>query len=322
MMLMMNQAVCIAYFAQLFDIVCSGAYSRTVATSVGATAAEAVWIPQVIVIVTAALGPPASHAADYFGRKWIFVGSAVFGLVGAIVFARANSFGQVVAGQTISAVFFISQPILIAIASEILPRKWRPVAQGGLNAAGGLGGVVAFLGGQSLIDSSPDGWRKVWYVVTALMGASGVIIAALYWPPPMPLERTMTTGHKLKRLDWIGYVLLAFSLTLICMGLSWAESPYPWSNAHVVATIVVGGVLLIALIVHQTFFQKHGLLDHDLFKKDRNFAIAIAAFCLDGMIFWAYTAYFPFQMATNYHYDTAVIEGSRNCMVSGLECRA
>lgn len=215
--------------------------------------------------------------------------------------------------------FFVSQPILIAVASEILPRKWRPTAQGGLNAAGGIGGVVAFLGGQSLIDSSPDGWRKIWYVVTALMGASGLIIAALYWPPPMPLQKTLTTGEKLGRLDWIGYILLAFSLTLVCMGLSWAESPYPWSNAHVVATIVVGGVLLIALVIHQVFFQKHGLLDHDLFKKDRNFAISIACFCLDGMIFWAYTAYFPFQMATNYHYDQPATEGARNCMVSDMD---
>ena len=125
----------------------------------------------------------------------------------------------------------------------------------------------------------------------------------------------MTTGQKLGRLDWIGYTLLALSLTLICMGLSWAESPYPWRDAHVVATIVVGGVLLIALVVHQTFFQKHGLLDHDLFKKDRNFAISIAAFCLDGMIFWAYTAYFPFQMSVNYLYEEAAVEGARNCMV-------
>lgn len=175
---------------------------------------------------------------------------------------------------------------------------------------------MAFLGGQSLIDSGPSGWRNIWYVVAALMGASGLIVGVLYWPPPMPQQNTLSTNQKFARLDWIGYVLLASSLTFICMGLSWAESPYPWNDAHVVATIVVGGVLLIGLIVHQTFFQKHGLLDHDLFKKDRNFAIAIACFCMDGMIFWAYTSYFPFQMSINYHYNTPELEGARNCMVS------
>jgi hypothetical protein len=189
------------------------------------------------------------------------------------------------------------------------------MAQGGLNAAGGLGGVVAFLGGQSLINMGPEGWRKIWYIVTALMGASGLIIAALYWPPPMPLQKTLTTGEKLKRLDWVGYLLLAAGLALLCMGLSWAESPYAWSNAHVVACIVVGGAVIIALVIHQIFFQKHGLLDHDLFKKDRNFAIAILCFFLDGMIFWAYNSYFPFQMATLYAYDDAAKEGARNCMV-------
>jgi MFS family permease len=300
---------------QLFDIVCSGAYARTVVAAIGASTDVAVWISQVIVIVTATLGLPCSQAADYWGRKWFFVGSSVFGLIGAIVMARANSMGQVIAGQTISSVFFISQPILIAVASEILPRKWRPIAQGGLNVAGGLGGVVAFLGGQSLIDMSPDGWRKIWYIVTALMGASGLIIGLLYWPPPLPLQKTLTTREKLARLDWIGYFLLAAGLTLVCMGLSWAESPYAWRNAHVVACIVVGGVVVIALAVHQTFFQKHGLLDHDLFKKDRNFAIAIGCFFMDGMVFWAYNSYFPFEMSTLYAYDEATKEGARNCMV-------
>ncbi|KIW07205.1 uncharacterized protein PV09_02070 [Verruconis gallopava] len=307
-------ALCIAYFVQLFDIVCSGAYARTIAAAVGTSTDSAVWISQVIVIVTATLGPPASQAADYWGRKWFFVGSSVFGFVGAIVLARAHSIGQVIAGQTISSVFFISQPILIAVGSEILPRKWRPIAQGGLNAAGGLGGVVAFLGGQSLIDQSPSGWRNIWYIITALMGASGIIIATLYWPPPMPLQKTLSASEKFRRLDWVAYFLLAAGLALLCMGLSWAESPYPWSNAHVVACIVVGGMLILALVVHQTFFQKHGLLDHDLFKKDRNFAIAIGCFFLDGMIFWAYNSYFPFEMSTLYAYNSSAIEGARNCM--------
>lgn len=214
-----------------------------------------------------------------------------------MIMARANSFNQVIAGQVVAAVLFINQPIISAVASEILPRKLRPAAQGGLNAAGALGAIVAFLAGTALSEQSLFGWRNIWYICAGIMGASGIIIAALYRPVPLELQRSMTTGHKLGRLDWVGYVLLAAALVPICMGFSWAESPYSWKNSHVVAPLVIGFVMLVVFVIHQVFVNKHGLLDHDLFSRDRNFAISIAAFFADGMVFWAYTAHTPVELS-------------------------
>ncbi|KAK5954684.1 hypothetical protein OHC33_004408 [Knufia fluminis] len=305
-------ALCLVSFAQLFNIVGSGAYSRSIAIAIGG-ADKTVWLSQAIVITTVVLGPPASQAADYFGRKWLIVISAVFGFVGALILSRANSIGQAIGGQVVSSVLYIGQPIVIAVGSEILPRKFRPVAQGGLNAAGAAGGISGLLGGAALTSNSLYGWRNYWYIVAALLGASAIIVAVLYNPPPRPLQKSLSMKEKLGRLDWIAYVLLAICLVLFTVGLSYGNNPYPWTNARVLAPLIVGFCFFVGLIVHQTYLKKDGLIHHGLFKKDRNFAVALGCFFADGMIFWAANNYFSFQVQVLYETDPMLI-GLRFCI--------
>lgn len=299
-------ALCLQYFVQLYNVVGSGAFSRNIAAAIGG-ASETVWLSQAIVIVTVVLGPPASQAADYFGRKWFLVAAGGFGFVGSLILARANSMSQAIGGQVVSSILYIAQPILIAVASEILPRKFRPMAQAGLNGAGALGGIVGLLGGSALTANHLYGWRNYFYIGAALMGVSALILAGLYNPPPRPLQKSLTTKEKLSRLDWVAYFLLAAGLSLFVMGLSWAYNPYSWSNAHVLAPLVIGACLFLALVVHQTWLKKDGLVHHDLFKKDRNFAVSLGCFFVDGMIFWAANNYFAYEVSVLYETNAMLV---------------
>jgi len=215
--------------------------------------------------------------------------------------------GQAIGGQVISSVMYIGQPLIFAVGSEILPRKLRPVAQAGINAAGAAGAIVGILAGGALTSASLYGWRNYWYMVTTLLGVSAIIIGILYNPPPRPLQRSLTVREKLARLDWIGSILLTIGLVLFTIGLSWGDNPYPWSDAHVLAPLIVGFCFFIGLIVHQTYFKRDGLIHHDLFKKDRNFAVALGCFFADGMIFWAANNYFAFQVSTLYETDSMLV---------------
>lgn len=214
---------------------------------------------------------------------------------------------QAIGGQVISAIQYIGQPILTAVGSEILPRKFRPIAQAGLNGAGALGAIFSLLVGTALTSNNLYGWRNVFYIGAAMMGASAIIIALLYNPLPRPLQKSLTLKEKLSRLDWVAYILLASSLVLFVMGLTWAYNPYPWTDTHVLTTLIIGGVLFIALIVHQTWFKKDGLIPHALFKKDRNFAVALGCFFADGMIFWAANSYFAYQVSVLYETDAMLV---------------
>ena len=212
--------------------------------------------------------------------------------------------GQAIGGQVISSVLYIGQPLLIAVGSEILPRRLRASAQAGLNAMGGLGGIAGLLCGSAFTAHNLYGWRNYWYITVALTGFSAITIAALYNPPPRPEQRELSMGAKLKSLDWTGYALLAAGLILFTMGLTWGNNPFSWSDAHVLAPLIVGLVIFGAFIAHQIYLKKDGLIHHDLFKKDRNFALALGCFLADGIVFWAANNYYTMEVAIIYETDS------------------
>jgi MFS family permease len=287
-------------------------FARYVAMAIGGSD-KSIWLSQAIVITTVVLGPPVSQASDYWGRKWFLVVGSVSGAVGALILARANSMGQAIGGQVISSVLYIGQPLLIAVGSEILPRRLRPSAQAGLNAAGGAGAIAGLLGGSALMANNPFGFRNYWYINTALMGASAVTLAVLYNPPPRPTQVGVTTRQKLGRLDWTGYALLAASLVVFTMGLTWGNNPFSWTNVHVLAPTIIGVVFFLVFIAHQTFFKKDGLIHHDLFKKDRNLALALGCFLADGVVFWAANNYYTMEIGIIYESDS-VLAGLHYCI--------
>jgi hypothetical protein len=57
----------------------------------------------------------------------------------------------------------------------------------------------------------------------------------------------------LKEFDYIGTLLASLGLLLFLMGMSWGGGQYAWNSAHVIATIVVGFVLLVAFVLYEIY---------------------------------------------------------------------
>ena len=175
--------------------------------------------------MTVVLVPPIGQAADFWGRKWFLVIPSAVGVVGLIIVSRCSSIGMAIAGQTLVGVSYGAQGLLYAVASEIVPRRFRPAAQGGLNAALAAGAIVALLGGEAMIRNYHEGFRVFYYFTTAILASATITIALLYNPPLRPLQKSLTLREKLGRLDWIGYALITLGITLFAIALSWAKKP-------------------------------------------------------------------------------------------------
>ncbi|EFX04880.1 siderophore iron transporter [Grosmannia clavigera kw1407] len=296
-------AVCTVYFAQLVNVVGAGAQAQKIVEVVGGNT-NSVWLTSTIAILTAVLSPIVSQAADYWGRRWFLIVLTLCGVVGSIVVARADSIGMAIAGFTVSGLSYGAQPLLHAVASEVLQRRHRPWAQGLTNLSAALGGVVALLvGGAMTRNSNAAGFRNFWYMATAIFFVATVLVALLYNPPRTANQTDLTLGQKLGRLDWVGYSLLCSGLVLFCMGLSWSQNPYPWSNPHTSATFAVGLALFLVLVAYETWFKTDGMLHHGLFGH-RNFAIALLCVFVEGLVFFAANNYFAYEAGVIYETDT------------------
>jgi hypothetical protein len=220
-----------------------------------------------------------------------------------MVIARAVSMGQVIAGAVITGLAYGSQPLLYAVVSEILPRRFRAPAQSSSNISLDIGSLFTLLAGEAIMKYHKDGFRIFWYLTGGSLRLSAIICALLYNPPLRPLQKSLTQKQKLRQLDWVGYALLTIGIVLFSMGLVWSDNPYSWRNAHILAPFVIGTVLLIGLGVHQTFFKRDGMFHHGLFKKDRNFAISLICIFIEGMGFFAANAFFPLEISVLFETD-------------------
>lgn len=249
-------------------------------------------------IFTVVLGPIVSQAADYWGRKWFLVGLSFSGALGALVTALATSMNMLIAGCCLIGTAFGMQPLLHAVVSEVLPRAWRGWAQSIVmmsNALGLFGGLV--IGGGLNRGGDPDGFRYFFYIGMAFFLATGIICIFAYRPPQRELQR-LPFAEKVAKLDFVGYALLGSGLVLFCLGLSYSQNPYSWSDPHVSAPFAIGLALAIALCVYEYKFKTDGMFHHGLFKRNRNFAISLLCIFCEGIGFFAANQYFAYQVSS------------------------
>ncbi|KAK3934176.1 major facilitator superfamily domain-containing protein [Diplogelasinospora grovesii] len=214
-----------------------------------------------------------------------------------------------IAGFTVTGISYGAQPLLHAVSSEVLPRRYRSWGQAADLIANAFGGITALLVSGAFTRTSnipSEGFRNFWYVGTGLYLFASVLCALLYHPPPTERQLAHSLGQKLGKLDWVGYLLLTAGIVLFCIGLSWSENPYPWADPHTSATFAAGLFALALLAINETFFKKDGMLHHGLFQ-NRNFAIALVCIFCEGLAFFGANNYFAFQVGVLYETDALIV---------------
>lgn len=261
-------------------------------------AAQTSWLTTSIAICLAVLGPIFCHIADYWGRKWLLVIMGSFlGTAGALILARATTIGMALSGTCLIGISFGGQPVLHAVASEVLPRRWRGWSQGALMCFSCVGAFVALaVGGLFSRSGGPDGFRSYFYIGAALYFIAGALLLFVYKPSPRDLQ-TLPLREKLSKLDWVGYGLLTSSLVLFCVGLSFSQNPFPWSSPVVYAPFAVGIVLMIFLGFYEWKVKTDGILHHGLFQKSRNFPLTLVCLFCEGLAFMGANAYLASEVS-------------------------
>ncbi|KAG9571420.1 hypothetical protein KCU71_g224, partial [Aureobasidium melanogenum] len=297
------RGVVLISFSGLINIIGAGALARYIVADIGGSD-RSIWLSQVSAITVTLLGPAIAQATDLWGRKWFVVSTTLLGFAGSLVVSRATTINVAIAGEILAALGYSSQALLNAIASEILPRRYRPAAQGGLGLTSGLGAAFSLLLGFYLCGSSTEGWRLFWYIVAALQFLAALLFTMAYNPPPRACQLSMTMQEKLSSLDWTAYFLLGIGIVGFNIGLTYFENPYSFHNAHVAVPFAIGTVSLVAFVVHQSIFKKDGLCNHKLFERSRNVAVALLLMFVEGLTFFCYNSFFASEMAILYETDT------------------
>jgi len=104
----------------------------------------------------------------------------------------------------------------------------------------------------------------------------------------------------IKDFDYLGAFLLILGMLLFLMGISWGGALHPWKSAHVISTIVIGFLLLVAFVLYEIYMPlKEPLVPMELFK-NRTWNICIILWALGASVYYANAILWPTMVFTLY----------------------
>ncbi|RYP72435.1 hypothetical protein DL771_004230 [Monosporascus sp. 5C6A] len=278
---------CFAIMSQVFVVVAAGSVIAFIARDLG-DAALSGWVIQGPLLVQAALAPVVGRLSDVLDRKALATVPPLVALAGAVVCATAPSMDVLIGGGLLVGTTLATISVVQAIPSEILPLKFRALANGFAFVGGAIGGLIGSIGAGAVTHTSAGGWRYIFWMQAAFHGITALGLFCFYWPPKKDTRRPrMSLRECVWACDPVGSFLFVSSATLMLLALDWAGGVYAWADPRVAVPLALGLGLLILFALYEWKGRRDGLVAHVFFRRNANFAYAVAAFAVEGWIFYS-----------------------------------
>ncbi|KAI0095896.1 MFS general substrate transporter [Daldinia grandis] len=294
---------CFAIMAQVFVVVAAGSVIAFIVRDLG-DASIAGWVIQGPLLMQSVLSPIVGRLSDVLDRKFLATVPPLIAFVGAVVSAKATSMSMLIGGGILIGTSLATISVVQAIPSEILPLKFRPLANGFAFIGGAVGGLIGSLGAGAVTNVDAGGWRYIFWMQAAFHGITALGLFCLYWPPKHTEYPKMSLRDYIWACDPIGSVLFVGSATLMLLGLDWAGGAYAWSNPHVAVPVGLGLALLVSFALYEWRGRSDGLVAHVFFRKNANFVYSIFAFAVEGWIFYSAVNSVVPQIALNLGFES------------------
>ncbi|KAF7314002.1 Major facilitator superfamily protein [Mycena chlorophos] len=212
------------------------------------------WVSSAFVLAQTVFVPFFGQNIRLFPAKWILVYGIVTFEVGSLVCGVAHSANQLIAGRAVSgmgaAAIYVATIQILAQATRLENRPRMFAALGSVFAVSSIVGPL--VGGAFTQKVS---WRWCFYVNLPIGGVSLLaVLLLLKAAPPMGVDPEVAKhpwAAALRRIDWIGAVLIAGTVTTLMLSLQWGGNTKPWGDKDVIICFVFAGVLAVVFVLWQ-----------------------------------------------------------------------
>ncbi|KAH6654694.1 major facilitator superfamily domain-containing protein [Truncatella angustata] len=220
----------------------------------------------------------------FYDNKFVFLAAVLLFEIGSAICGAAPSsiafiLGRAIAGCGSAGVFSGTIVIMIPMA----PLEKRPMYQGALGAIFGISSVIGPLIGGAFTKNEHLTWRWCFYINLPI-GAVSMLIVVLFLHLSPPQQADLPLKQKLLRMDPIGNLLFAPSIISLLLALQWGGSDYAWSNARIIALLVLFGVLLALWIWTQSWQKEKATVPPHIFLQRSIIAGVSYSACIGGVM--------------------------------------
>lgn len=251
-----------------------------------------VWVIDIYFLTTAAFQPLFGQLSDLWGRRWIFIATVALFVLGSGLIGGATSGEMLIAARGVQGVGAGGINMLVdLIVCDLVPLRDRGTYMGLIFGVAVTASALGPLIAGALTDAGA--WRWIFYMNIPL---GGVCIAITVAWLRVSHRKEGTFSQRLRRVDWIGTLLIIASTVSVLWALAYGGSTKSWSDGSIVAALVCGLVGLGLFFVWQAAPQcKYPLAPPHLFRHRTSQVAFFLTFTNAIMIFWVvfiYPVYF------------------------------
>ncbi|KAJ1940259.1 hypothetical protein EC988_007086, partial [Linderina pennispora] len=230
---------------------------------------DATWIATAYFLTTTALQPLYGRLSDTFGRVPTLIFSIIIFIAGSAVCGWANSMGVLIFGRAFQGIGGAGLVALVfIIISDVTTEEQRPAYLGVLGAVWSLASVIGpVLGG---VFSDKASWRWAFLINLPVAGVVLLIVIFLLRLP----QPTGSFMSKLRKVDFLGSLVLIGSVVMLMLALTWGGKNFPWNSARVVCLLVFGVVGLGVFMVIEWKTKADPIVPIHLFRH-RNISLSV-----------------------------------------------
>ncbi|KAF2036732.1 MFS general substrate transporter [Setomelanomma holmii] len=243
-------------FTQIFTAVAAPSPNAFIVQDLGEPGISG-WSP---LLVQAVLTPILARLSDVLNRKLLVVIPPLFAAAGSFIGAKAVDMIMLIAGNVLVGITLATVGVATSIPAEVLPLKYRSVANG-----------VEFLGGT--------------FGAFHLLCSAGLF--ACYWPKQRPELARKGFNNILWACDHVVCLLYAAGTTLVLMGLAWSSGSYAGRNIHVAVPVALGIVFTLFFGLYGKQRSSNGICAHVFFQSGRKFPLSVFMVFVEGWIYFS-----------------------------------
>ncbi|KAF7318473.1 Major facilitator transporter-like protein [Mycena chlorophos] len=239
--------------------------------------------------------------------KYILLVAVTIFEVGSLVCGVAPNVNALIAGRAVSGLGAGGMlTSMIQVIAQVTRLEDRPRLMGIFGSVFALATVVGPLIGGAFTDHAT--WRWCFYLNLPCGGVALTVVTFLLKPsPPLgtesdPSQHTWThIRSRLLRLDYLGAILVAGSVTTLILALQWGGNTKPWNSPAVIVCFVLFPVLAAAAIWWEVRLDERAMVPTMIFKNYSTYAIVFYAFIARfSLLIFSY--YIPiFYQAARHH---------------------
>lgn len=265
----------------ILDVTVVSVAQNTFQETFNTDAAGAAWTMTGYTLALATVIPLSSWAAARFGTKKTYMTSLLLFLMGSALCAVAWNIGSLVAFRVIQG---LGGGLLMPIGMMILTKAAGPERVGSVMAVLGIPMLLGPIGGPILGGLLIE--KASWHWVFLINVPIGIVALIYAW---IVLHDDEEKSRP--KIDFVGLAMLSPGLALFLYGISSSTESGTFMDTKVLATSIVGALLIIAFVFH-ALRVKNPLLDLRLFK-NKTLTVAVITITTFMIAFFGASLLYP-----------------------------